>query len=66
VRLYLEGTTFRRIGRIFSVNHQSVVNWVNSYHTSLPPALQPVATSEKLEMDDLFTSVGSKKRKPTS
>lgn len=24
VRLYLEGTSFRRIGRILSVNHQSV------------------------------------------
>jgi hypothetical protein len=26
VRLYLEGTNVRRIGRILSVNHQSVVN----------------------------------------
>src|SRR3712207_8029573 len=38
VRLYLEGTNFRRIGRILGVNHQSVVNWVNSYHVSLPTA----------------------------
>jgi hypothetical protein len=61
VRLYLEGTNFRCIGRLFSVNHQSVVNWVNSYHASLPAAEHSVATPETLEMDELFTFVGSKK-----
>src|ERR671917_577918 len=66
VRLYLEGTNFRRIGRILGVNHQSVINWVNSYHASLPAARPPVASPETLEMDELFTFVGSKKRKPTS
>jgi transposase-like protein len=66
VRLYLEGTNFRRIGRLLSVNHQSVVNWVNAYHASLPAAEQPVPRPETLEMDELFTFVGSKKRKPTS
>lgn len=62
VRLYLEGTNFRRIGRLLSVNHQSVVNWVNSYHASLPAAEQSVAQAGTLEMDELFTFVGSKKR----
>lgn len=66
VRLYLEGTNFRRIGRTLSVNHQSVVNWVNAYHADLPAAGQPVAAPETLEMDELFTFIGSKKRKPTS
>jgi transposase-like protein len=66
VRLYLEGTNFRRIGRILSVNHQSVINWVNSYHASLPAAAQPVTSPETLEMDELFTFVGSKKARPTS
>ena len=65
VRLYLEGTNFRRIGRILGVNHQSVINWVNSYHASLPPARQPVAVPETLEMDELFTFIGSKKRRRT-
>ena len=65
VRLYLEGTNFRRIGRILSVNHQSVVNWVNAYHAALPAAEQPVGEPETLEMDELFTFVGSKKRRPT-
>jgi transposase-like protein len=66
VRPYLEGMNFRRIGRILGVNHQSVINWVNSYHASLPPARRLVASVETPEMDELFTFVGSKKRKLTS
>jgi len=66
VRLYLEGTNFRRIGRGLGVNHQSVVNWVNSYHASLPAPEQAIAAPETLEMDELFTFIGSKKLKPTS
>jgi transposase-like protein len=66
VRLYLEGTNFRRIGRVLGVNHQSAINWVNAYHASLPAAAPPVASPETLEMDELFTFIGSKKRKPTS
>ena len=66
VRLYLEGVNFRRSGRVLGVNHQSVVNWVNSYHASLPAAAPPVAAPETLEMDELFTFVGSKKGQPTS
>jgi transposase len=66
VRLYLEGTNFRRIGRILSVNHQSVVNWVNAYHAGLPAAEQAVTAPATLEMDELFTFVGSKKARPTS
>lgn len=66
VRLYLEGTNFRRIGRVLGVNHQSVINWVNAYHAALPAAEPPVASPETLEMDELFTFVGSKKRRRTS
>jgi transposase-like protein len=66
VRLYLEGTNFRRIGRVLGVNHQSVVNWVNAYHAGLPTAAQAVSKPETLEMDELFTFVGSKKARPTS
>ena len=60
------GTNFRRIGRILGVNHQSVINWVNSYHAGLPAAEQSPTAPETLEMDELFTFIGSKKRKPTS
>jgi hypothetical protein len=66
VRLYLEGRNFCRIGRILSVNHQSVDNWVNAYFASLPAIGQPVTSPERLEMDKMFTFVGSKKARPTS
>ena len=66
VRLYLEGTNFRRIGRVLGVNHQSVVNWVNSYHASLPAAEQPLAAPATLEMDELFTFIGTKKSQSLS
>lgn len=66
VRLYLEGINFRRIGRILSVNHQSVINWINAYHAALPTAERPTAKPQTLEMDELFTFVGSKKVRPTS
>ncbi len=66
VRLYLEGTNFRRIGRVLGVNHQSVINWVNAYHASLLPAEQSVTAPETLEMDELFTFVGSKKGRYSS
>ncbi len=64
LKLYLEGNGLRRIGRLLSVNHQSVANWVNSAHTQLrareapAPAAQTTGT---LEMDELFTFVGTKK-----
>ena len=65
LKLYLEGNGFRRIGRLLSVNHQSVANWVNSAHARLKAkkAEAPVPVEAgTLEMDELFTFVGSKKR----
>jgi transposase-like protein len=64
LKLYLEGNGFRRIGRLLSVNHQSVVNWINAFHAQLQakkrtlPAPGKVST---LEMDELFTFIGTKK-----
>ncbi|HKQ07033.1 MAG TPA: helix-turn-helix domain-containing protein [Blastocatellia bacterium] len=69
VRLYLEGTNQRRIGRILSVNHQSVANWIKAYHQQLDasgPKHSHPATVETAEVDELLTFVGSKKNKPTS
>jgi transposase-like protein len=69
LKLYLEGNGFRRIGRLLSVNHQSVVNWINSAHARLSAQVvksPPMPPPETLEMDELFTFVQSKKRKPTS
>ncbi|HLL74114.1 MAG TPA: hypothetical protein VK421_02530 [Pyrinomonadaceae bacterium] len=58
-----------RIGRLLSINHQSVANRVDSAHAQLQakkgdsPAPEAAGT---VEMDELFTFVGSKKRRPTS
>jgi transposase-like protein len=69
LKLYLEGNGLRRIGRLLSVNHQSVANWVNSAHARLKgrqaPAPEPDVAGT-LEMDELFTFVGAKKSPPTS
>ena len=32
VKMYVDGTNFRRTARFLGVNPQSVVNWVNAYH----------------------------------
>ena len=69
LKLYLEGNGLRRIGRLLSVNHQSVANWVNSAHTRLQANKCDVPASEAtgtLEMDELFTFVGTKKSPPIS
>ncbi len=64
LKLYLEGNGFRRIGRLLAVNHQTVANWVNAAHARLlaePPAETAPGATGTLEMDELFTFVGSKK-----
>lgn len=69
LKLYLEGNGLRRIGRLLSVNHQSVANWVNSAHTQLQSKKRDVpasAATGTLEMDELFTFVGAKKSPPIS
>ena len=60
VKMYVDGLNFRRIGRLLSVNHQSVINWVNAYASSLPEAPTPKEI-EAVEMDELYTFIGQKK-----
>jgi transposase-like protein len=69
LKLYLEGNGFRRIGRLLSVNHQSVVNWINAFHTQLRAqklALPVPGKLSTLEMDELFTFIGTKKSQHSS
>lgn len=66
VRMYVEGINFRRIGRLLAVNHQSVVNWVNLYHSKISGKAQQEAaqtTVETVEIDELWTFVERKKTK---
>jgi transposase-like protein len=63
VRMYVEGNNFRRIGRLLSVNHQSVVNWVNAYHDKIKDKTAVPRNSKTIEMDELWTFVEEKKTK---
>jgi hypothetical protein len=67
VKQYVDGGNFRRIGRMLSVSHTSVMNWVNARAAEVPdqPPL-PAAEPAVCELDELFTFVGCKKTKSTS
>jgi len=70
LKLYVDGTNFRRIARHLSVNHQTVINGVNQGAANLPaPPLpkerQKEAPVETLELDELFTFVSQTKSHPT-
>ena len=70
LKLYVDGTNFRRIARHLGVNPQSVANWVDAAAANLPaPPLpaerQQVANVETLELDELYTFVSQKKSRPT-
>ena len=60
LRLYLEGSTLRSIGRILHVHHQSVANWVNSEERKLPEQVGDQTPTGTVEIDELFTFIGKK------
>ncbi len=64
LQMYVDGINFRRIGRFLGVHHQSVINWVNLYADQVPDAPVPEQVDD-VEMDELFTFIGSKKTKST-
>ncbi len=61
VKLYLEGMSFRAIGRTLDVNHQTVINWIDQYAAQLPDP-PTVEDPDAIELDELFTFVGKKKQ----
>src|SRR3954470_14476862 len=64
-RLYLEGNSFRAIGRLLSVHYVSVINWVNAVHATLPEQVADTTLTQIEETDELFTYVGKKTNKST-
>lgn len=71
LKLYVDGTNFRRIARHLGVNPQSVANWVDAAAANLPASPSPKerqkeVTVETLELDELYTFVSQKKSQPTS
>ena len=65
IKLYIEGTNYRRIGRILDVDHVTVMHWVRAHVDQLPTAPQPKQVV-MVEQDELFTFIGKKKTKSTS
>lgn len=63
--MYLDGLNFRRIGRLLGVDHVSVMNWVNAHAEKVDEAPVPESV-DTVEMDELYTFVGSKKTDSTS
>jgi len=66
VRLYSDGLNYRRIGRILSVDHVTVMLWVKAHAEQLPsqpPTPQDVGV---VELDELFSFIGAKKSGSTS
>ncbi len=98
VRMSLDGINQRRIGRLLSVNHQSVANWLKAYHERRAAQTGQAQTgqaqtgqaqtgqaqtgqaqtgqaqtgqaqtgqAQTVELDELYTFVGSKKAASTS
>lgn len=64
LRLYLEGNSFRSIGRILHVHHQSVANWVDAHEKQLPARVSDSTPTGTVEVDEVFTYVGKKTEEP--
>jgi transposase-like protein len=60
LQLYLEGNSLRSIGRILSVHHVSVSNWINAHAHHLPKHVSDTEPTQTVELDELFTYVGKK------
>ena len=66
LKLALEGTSYRGIGRLLNVNHQSVANWVSAHAHTLPSKVEDTNPTDTIEIDELYTFVGKKTEEPTS
>ncbi len=70
LKLYVDGMNFRRIARHLSVNHQTVINWVNQAAACIPPPPTPAERASEpsvdtVELDELYTFISQKKNQPT-
>ncbi|TAK13435.1 MAG: IS1 family transposase [Anaerolineae bacterium] len=65
IRLYVDGMNYRRIARHLKVHHTSVINWTKAFAAQLPDAPLPEEI-RTIELDELFTFIGTKKSGSTS
>ena len=61
VRLYSDGLNYRRIGRILGVDHVTVMLWVKAHCDQLPTRRPRPTTVGVVELDELYTFIGTKK-----
>jgi transposase-like protein len=66
LKLYLEGTSFRAIGRLLGLHHQTVSNWITQAANALPTQMTDRTPTETIELDELYTFVQQKKTASTS
>jgi hypothetical protein len=62
--MYVNGMGFRAIGRVKTLHHTTIINWVKQAGKLLPDFYEPEATPEVGELDELETFICSKIIKP--
>lgn len=62
LKLYLEGMGLRAIGRVIGCSEVAVLNWIREKATKARALQEPTAPVEKVQMDELHTYVGNKKK----
>lgn len=65
VKMYLEGMSFRAIGRLLEVHHQTVINWIEAHADTLPEHVSKTESVGVIELDELFTFSGKKSLQDT-
>jgi hypothetical protein len=63
--MYEDGMNLRRIDRHLDLHHCTVSLWVQAHAARLPDPSVPTQVKE-VEMDELFTFIGEKKKKSSS
>ena len=66
LKMYVNKSPFRAIERVKGVHHTTVITWVKAVGEHLPDAYAPEMIPDVGELDELETSVGSKKTKSGS
>ena len=61
LKVYLEGTSFRAIGRLLGIHHQSRSNWITEAAHALPAPITDQTSAATIELDDLYSFVQQKK-----
>jgi transposase len=61
--LYLHGLSFRAIGKLFSITHKTVLDWVRTFARNNYIKPEPQGKSVIVELDEMWHFLGSKKNK---